>query len=250
MAKKQKKRKKKKLGGIFILLLLFVIALVMLLTSPVFCVKSVEVLGNSRLTAEEIYAAADIPEGINSFRLSLRGTKKRVESLPYIMTAKVSRRLPDKIRIHVTERTEKAMAKTAAGYAVIDNTGSVLRLVDKEEGLPILSGFQTEQAVEGSPIQLSEGKPIEEYLAIMNVLEKEALLEPIKEISILSNIDVRLYLKSGMEIYLGATEDMEYKLKLVRNILTSEGTNVTAESNGVLRWTNEGQFSYRQSTEP
>ncbi len=242
-----KKKKRKIASGVWILLFLAVVLVVVVKTVPIFEIRTVLVEGNNRLTAEEIGEAAHVPLGTNMFCVRMGDIEKRVEEMPYVKSAEVSRRLLDKVRIRIEERQEAAAVKLSEGYAVIDDGGRVLRLTLDEEDMLILSGVSVQSAIVGQDVQMEEGQSADSFFDMLTKLCAACLLEDISAISIPSSIDVQLKTRGGMEIYLGSMEDIEYKLKLVGRILHGEYDGIDTEGGGVLRWTSEGQFSYRQS---
>ena len=240
------KKKRKGIGGIFILILLFIIAVTVALTVPVFNITSVTVTGNTQLTEEEILEAANIPIGKNIYRVSMKDARLRVEDMPYVLTAEVERRFPAKVVIEVTERTEAAAVKCDGGYAIVDPTCYVLRLTPSEEDTMTVSGVKVEAAKPGEEIQIGEDRTVGEVTAMLEALEKADMQVRLRRIRMDSMADIIVETQYGMEIHLGNMDELVYKLQLCKNILNGGYAGLHKESSGVLRWTNEGQFSYRQ----
>ncbi len=240
-------RKRRKTGGIFILILLFIIAVAVTLTTPVFNITSVTVTGNARLSSEEILAAAGIPIGTNTYRVSMKHAEARMEAMPYILTADAGRRFPAKVVIRITEREEAAAIECPGGYAVVDKQCRVLRLSAEEENIPVASGAGVEQATPGTDVMMRDERFTTDLKAIFEALETANLEVELGRIRLNSAVEVILETKKGLEIHLGGMEELPYKLQLCRNILHGGHAGINKDSSGVLRWTNEGQFSYRQS---
>ena len=81
-----------------------------------FQVRSVEVQGISRVSADEIQALVRKEvEKTGVWKADLNGMNARLEHLPWIRTAVVSRVLPDGIRVRITERVPRAVVRTASG---------------------------------------------------------------------------------------------------------------------------------------
>jgi len=72
--------------------------------SPRFAVTSVEVAGQSRLTPEQIVAAAGIAPGTNLFAFDARDVVGRLEALPLVRRAEVIRSFPNRVTLIVEER--------------------------------------------------------------------------------------------------------------------------------------------------
>jgi len=240
------KRRRRTGSGILILLLLFAIAVTVVLTIPVFNITSVTVTGNARLSEEEILTVAAIPAGENIYRVSMKNARERLEGQPYILTAEVKRRFPARVSIEVTEREEAAAIKCTGGYAVIDKAGRVLRIAADTEDLMTVTGGTAEEAVPGRNIVMQDEHFITNLTTILEELEKTDLQVRLRRIQLDSTLDTVLITEHGLEIHLGGMDELPYKLQLCRNVLGGGYGGINRESSGVLRWTSEGQFSYRQ----
>ncbi len=240
-------RRRRKIGGILLLLLLFIIAVTVTLTLPILNISSVTVTGNEKVSKEEIEATGAVPIGKNIYRISVKKAEEQIMAIPYIKTADVRRKFPARISITVTERQEAAAVECQGGYAVIDKEGRVLRLSPEEEPLCIVSGDNVESATPGQAISMADARFLENLTSILAELEKTDLKVPIAKIRISSAVDIVLQTVSGMEIHLGGMDELAYKFQLCRNILNGGHAGINKESSGVLRWTGDGQFSYRQN---
>lgn len=241
-------KKRRKTGGIFILILLFIIAVTVALTTPVFNITSVTVTGNARLTSEEILSAAGIPVGTNIYRVSMKSAGERIEAMPYILEAEVKRRFPAKVVISVTEREEATAVKCTGGYAVVDKNCRVLRLCAEEEAsIPVASGANVESAQLGQDIVMKDERFVGDLKTMLAALEMANLEVEVRRIRLESAVEIILETRPGLEIHLGGMDELSYKLQLCRNILHGGNAGINKDSSGVLRWTSEGQFSYRQS---
>lgn len=240
-------KRRRKIGGLFILLLLFIIAVTVALTVPVFNISSVTVTGNARLSEEEILLTAGIPVGTNIYRISMGKAEERLEMMPYVLDARVRRKFPARVHIGIEEREESAAVVCDGGYAVIDKTGRVLRLTNTEESLPVISGASVLTASPGKTIEMKEERFVEDFTLLTAELENADLGVNIAAICIENTADVSVETEHGLEIHLGGMEDLTYKLKLCKNIIGGGQGGINRESSGALRWTSQGQFSYRQS---
>lgn len=240
-------RKRKSYGGIFILILLFITAVVVTFTTPVFNITSVAVEGNETVQTEEILHVANIPLGMNTYRVSMKKAAGRVEMLPYVLDAKAGRRFPARVVIKVTERKEAGAVTCPGGYAVIDKECRVLRLTAEAENLPIISGATVETATPGTEIQMKDARFVGDLKTLFTAIETEKLGIEFARISIDSAVEIVLETKGGMEIHLGSLDELSYKLQMCRNILEGGRAGLNKDSSGILRWTSEGQFSYRQN---
>lgn len=94
-----------------------------LVNSSLFALHYVTVEGTSRLTPAEVLNAAAVREGTSLVRLDPAAVARRVERLPPVADAVVSRRWPHGLLIHVIERKPAAVVTTAGRVELLDATG-------------------------------------------------------------------------------------------------------------------------------
>ena len=92
-----------------------------------FRVSRIEVRGNSYYTADEIILASGIEEGDNLFFINRFTVMSRMFSrLPYVETASVTRYLPNRVIIEVSESEALACVELEGQYWVIDRSCKIL----------------------------------------------------------------------------------------------------------------------------
>jgi cell division protein FtsQ len=111
-----------------------------LLGSSLLVVRHVEVVGDRLVTAAEVREAAKIKPGTPLASVNTEAAAARVEQLPPVLSAAVSRSWPDTIVITVRERTPVLAVAEAGGYQLVDPYGVVVRsAAHKPAGMPLLS---------------------------------------------------------------------------------------------------------------
>ena len=100
-------RRGRRFGVLYKLLTLVVVcAAAVLALTLFFKVESVEVTGNSRYSAQEIQDACGVQLGDNLYLLSKPDMVQRLhQRLPYIDEVRITRSLPNTLRVQVTEFT-------------------------------------------------------------------------------------------------------------------------------------------------
>ena len=78
--------------------------------TPLFGAKRIQVTGEQRLTAAEVAALAGLRDGTNVFHLDTAAAAARLETSPWIASARVQRDLPSTVRIAVVEREPVAVS--------------------------------------------------------------------------------------------------------------------------------------------
>jgi cell division protein FtsQ len=111
-------------------------------STPRFGAKNIEVLGATRTEREAILSAGGITEGGNVFALDLRKAERGIAALPWVARARVSRRLPDTVRIEVEEREAVAIVSAGAQYLCAAD-GTIFKRVGEGDpvDLPVVTGI-------------------------------------------------------------------------------------------------------------
>ena len=108
-----------------------------LLGSRLLVVRSVGVTGTHLVPASQVLAAADVPKGLPLMRVNTGAVASRVELIPQVQTATVSRAWPDRLVITVVERKAALAVPAGSGYDLVDPTGVILRNVaSRPTGIP------------------------------------------------------------------------------------------------------------------
>jgi cell division protein FtsQ len=134
-------RRHRRVLGLLLVALTFGIVLWRLSSSSLFDLTGVEVTGNRALTTAEIAAAAGVRPGEPTLRLETAEVRARVERLPYVAHATVTRVPPAGVRIEVTERVPAATVADGERVWLVAADGTVLARGAPAAGLPHLKGL-------------------------------------------------------------------------------------------------------------
>jgi cell division protein FtsQ len=111
-----------------------------LLGSSLLVVRHVKVTGNRLVTAAQVRSAARLTAGQPLARVNTAVAAHRVEQIPAVLSATVSRSWPNTIVIAVRERTPGVAVASAGGYNLVDEYGVTVRwAARKPAGLPLLA---------------------------------------------------------------------------------------------------------------
>lgn len=172
--------------------------------SSVLSVKGVDVEGTSLLTEQQVVAAADVPDGDPLARADISAIRDRVEDLPAVKSADVSREWPDRILIKVEERVAVAVVERGGTWRGIDATGFAFRRYRAlPERLPLIKiddDTADEAVAEGARVVASLPRPIARKVQYVE-------LHTIDQIS--------LKLRDGRTVVWGSAEDSEDKSRVI-----------------------------------
>jgi len=161
-----------------------------------FGIAQVEITGHNFTSDSAINEALDLAGGGSMLSFDGAAARRRIEQLPWIDTVAVTRVLPDRLQVAVTERKPFARWQHAGGTFLIDRSGRVLSALHTggASHLPLVIG-------EGAP-PVAEPllKLVDGYAAIAGRMEAA------------ERIDGRrwsLHLEGGLVIHLPAEAEAE-----------------------------------------
>jgi cell division protein FtsQ len=138
-------------------------------TSPALAVRVIEVQGTQRTREADLLGASGLREGINIFSVDTAEAQKRLQNLPWIRKARVSRIVPDRLVLEVVEHQPVAVINLEGLYYV-NRSGEVFKRVQpgEREDLPVLTGV-SRNSFRDQPERA--GRHIRESLRLMKTLK-------------------------------------------------------------------------------
>jgi cell division protein FtsQ len=220
------------------LAILFVITLVVgyrvASSASMFQVRTIDVVGTSRTSAEEIEGLARRAVARTGvWRANLPALSAELGRLPGVRRAVVSRVLPDGLRVRVTERVPIAVVRTSGGHFVwVDEEGVGLGEMKTGEQLPpfFIHGWNEDGTAEAGK---ENSERVRKYLEAVREWQAIGIAERVSEITLFDVHDVRAQLSgndSQIEVRLGA-EGLS-RLKMGLDVLdeykqTPRGADIT-----------------------
>lgn len=220
------------MGAVLLLVLL-------LLNSSIFSLKHVEVVGNERVTEEEILEDLDLKMGDNLFRYMIThwNTEPRVD--PRLSEVDVYISWPDTVKIEVDESMTIGYVYFQGTYLCIDRKGYVATSTyTLDEDLPVIKGIEVGSFSLGESLDTQDTERYEAVVSICSMLRKHELSTVVKEVNVRSLDDIILY-TDRMDMHCGDMSDMEKKINVIASILANPDTPA-----GVLHIENLNQQVY------
>ena len=230
-----------------------------------FVIKDVSVTGNELYDEEEILAASAIRTGDNLYSFRASGAESRITFLcPYVKSAEVSRTVPDKVSIAVTE-DEAVFRVNVWGDTVLLSAGlRVLEVRGGEEtketpegqpdGLPAglieLILPAVDKSVAGRVLSFSEERS-ERYIrtvlsaVLASDLCKEGMLD---QIDLTDEYKITMKACGKYSLKCGDEKDMERKLKFGYATVTSSDFNSELRASIDLSFAGEASILYDYSS--
>ena len=196
---------------------------VTLLLSPVFGVKRTRVQGIDSLPPQEAAAilnTVSLRPGTNWFRAPVGSLQQRLNALPWVKTAQVSRRFPDTVRTQITLREPAIIVETSQGAFEVDAQGVAIR-----SARPVTLAGLPHVVLEGShPVQTGSvmaGDSLRTAIQIFQAVSNDPVVR-IAKIQVDQNDNLCLNMQNGFRIQFGRNEAIETKIKMTRRALKNE----------------------------
>lgn len=177
---------------------------------------------------EQIIEAADVEVGDNMVATNWDRVKEKVEQkLPYVLSLEIKKTASGKITFSVVDDTATLVFKTSKGYALADANCKVLEIVKekpKSKGLTLLTVKNRINADPGETISFSDDGESILYDTIRTAI-KNSGIGNITGIDISDPENIYLEYQSRYRLYLGNSEDIEYKLREAKKIIAEEDEN-------------------------
>jgi cell division protein FtsQ len=143
----------------------------------------------------------------------------RVESLPFIASAQVTKHWPDALTIRVTERRPVvAMAGPAASWSTLDGNGRTLAVTPGRPVLPVLIVHGPTGPVPPAVVGGTVPPPAEPGLTVARTLPP-AFAGQVVSITVAADGTVSLALSSNLTVLLGTISDLTAKYEDVAAII-------------------------------
>jgi cell division septal protein FtsQ len=178
-------------------------------------VDGMTVDGAHRTSGAAIREAVAAPRGMPMLDVDVDAATARLERLPWVATARVSRHWPGTVAVEIDEREALvALAAPGGAWALADAGGRILASVDKPpEGLLVLDGVRATAAPGGelgpqasSSLRVARSLPASLRSRVSAVATGEGSLQ--------------LRLAPGGVVELGSADDLTEKLLAATTVLT------------------------------
>lgn len=226
-AVKHKKGKVRKQAKIVFGMILFVAVVILLLCSPIFDIRNIEVSGNLKISKEKIINFSGLELHTNIFKFNKGLVREKIKQNAYIENVEVTRKLPSTVQIEIEEREAKYMLQFADSYVYINNQGYMLEISNEKLDIPILIGFTTDLSniKAGNRINVADLNKMNMVIKIYEAAKSNGLGDLITKIDISNEKNYTIILeKEGKTVYLGDCSELNTRILYLKSILeTSQG---------------------------
>jgi cell division protein FtsQ len=195
--------------GLLVLCVAVGVSVWLVFFSAVLAVEAVEVRGAEALGADRVRAAAGVPVGDPLARVDLEQVRARVERLPAVRRAEVTRAWPHAVAVTVVERTAIGVVERGGSHFLIDVEGVLFREVDgPDPGLPsILAG---------------DDRAAAEAAQVVAVLPPD-VTRRVERLEAPTMDSITLHLRDGRQVVWGSSEQPQRKAQVLAVLVKREG---------------------------
>ncbi len=225
-----KRNKKIKLMiKILFLLAIFITGIILLILSPIFNIKSIDVENNSKVTTNEIVSLSGLEVGDNLYKIPNNVLKKNIKQNAYIDNVKIKKNLPSEIKLIITERTAEYMLEIGSSYAYVDKQGYILEISSTSlEGKIKILGYETniEDIVPENKLCDNDLDKLDTIKQIMTSAKNASIDNLITSINISNDDNYSIYMESEKKTsYIGDNSNLDTKMLYIKKILSKEKDN-------------------------
>ncbi len=188
-------------------------------TADAFAIREVVIEGNHRVEAIDVRRAAGLQVGSNIFEVSMEDARDRLLQHPWVKEATVFRKLPNRVRVELVERTPVALVALDQLYLVSEEGVVFKRLgVDDPADLPVVTGIASERFYDDFDYRKAV---LLRSMALLQDYEGAGLaeLEPVSEIHFEGSTGIELFVgDDGMHVRVGNGQHRN-KLRRLRQVL-------------------------------
>jgi cell division protein FtsQ len=189
---------------------------------------NVKQAGNN-YTPEQIISASGLDNGDNILRTDFNSVSKRIETnLPYVLSAKINKSLSGTVTISVTDDTPSIIFKVNNGYAVADEKGKVLEILEKEpekNNLLVLKTSKDMTAAPGQTITFADKNEESLYNEIKESMAAAGLTD-ITGINISDPTDIYAEYQHRFRLHIGTATQLGEKFEsAVKTISIEDESN-------------------------
>lgn len=225
--KRRQRQREYRRTGVFarLLVMLAIVAAIVLGVAIFFRVHTVEVQGNKIYSQEQVAAASGVEAGDNLLMINRAAVAGSIKArMPYVRDVSVSPVMPDTVVIQIVESEIAVLVRSDVGAQWYLNTqGRVLgSTVEGFRGQIVeVTGFTITAPKAGEPAVAAEGKAenMEAALQVIRQMEGTGLIGEVTALNAEKVYDLLVYCGKRLEIQLGGSEQMEYKVQYLKLVL-------------------------------
>ncbi len=205
-----------------IIVLAVLVVIIILLQKVVFSLTTVYIVGNDKIPAQQVAAASGLVKGLNMFAINEDEIKNNLDSDHNIVFLGMQKVYPSTIYLYIDEREAVASIQWLGLLYTLDDVGMVMdeaNSTDLPQGMPSLTGMEISSINVGQTIEVRNQTQLNAYISIISELELQLYLDQVTEMNLSDTSDLFLQTASGISVRLGTAKYMRAKIGAIRTDL-------------------------------
>ena len=227
--------------------ILAVIAGMVLSLTVFFKINVIQVKGRLEIySREQIIQASGLQMNDNMFRFSAAAVSSRImKSLPYVATVKVTRNLPNRVVIQITEAENALVLPLEDGrYLILSQDLDIIGTEDFYGGkCMLIRGITPVSTEHGKALEDEEedSTRIENLRALIDAMSEVGMLSSASGVDVGSKLDIGLEMEGRVRVQLGTMGNLNRKMLMLREMMLNQ---IGEEEMGVLNLTVAGRATF------
>lgn len=211
-----------------IALIIFIIMILML--SPWFNVKTIEVNGIKRIERSEIIRTLELDKSTNILAFSKTIARNKLKRIYYIEKANIKKELLGNIIINITEKEIIGYVPYINGFLYIDKNGMVVDIKPNYiEKLPIIIGLEFDNFNLGEILKTRDEITFDVVIEIARLIGRKEFLQDLVKLDVSNLNDIHMYINQ-VDVILGKKDYLNIKINTLNEIFK----NFSTEEKGFL----------------
>lgn len=228
-----------------LLITVIIVVVAVILYSTLFQVRTINVVGNTTISAQEITRLSGLKIGQSSMTIDDEAVMRRVEGNRYLRCTLVDVQW-DSVTIHVRERVPAAYINHNGMLVTLDNRGYVLEeslnTYAGQDDLVKVYGLDVRRCSLGQKLTLNTSTQLETYTQILVELKAMKGLDLLSELDMSSMDSIYLATRDGFYVRLGSEDSIHEKLRAF--MITREKVIEMGKDSGTIDVTNPGRPTF------
>ena len=212
-------KRPRKLLSRFVMFLLIVTAVLIVLQTVVFRLKTVYVIGNDTVSAEYITSLSGLVKGENIFSVNEESVRDNLEEDHWIVLNHMYKQYPNEVYLFVDERDIVATMQWLGIQYTLDIDGMILEeysSMDFDGEVPLVYGFNVSSATVGEYLSVHNKSQLTAYSSIVSELTIQRYEDEVVNINVSDTDSLSLLTKSNITVQLGNSDYMRAKIGAMR----------------------------------
>lgn len=198
-----------------------ILCTILYMSLPVFHVKNIVVLGNSKIKSEEIFTKLNVLLDKNPYLVEKRKIKEIYLNDPYIESIDINSKFPRTLILNINKRMAVATIKFSGGFVIIDENAVVLETTQEMSKTvkPLINGVTVKEVKLGEKLNISNKDIISTINEITDNIRSAKLINNISQIEISKENNIKMITPQGINVLMGNGDNLNEKMLMLNQIL-------------------------------